>query len=410
MKVLHLSAASESTGAGKATLLTHYALKKIGIESKILFLKSNLVEEDIYSFHKQSILCQYKRKINTLLERTPLFFYPKRKNQIFSPALNGLHLINNKHIRWADIIHIHWANHGFIDIKEINKWNKPVIWTLRDMWAFTGGCHQSFECENFKNICGKCPLLGSDIQKDLAYLTFNRKIQFLKNSNIKWVAISSWMKKKALESKILENKNIEIIYSGVDSNQFVILNKNQIREQLGFCQDDKIILIGAGNIRESFKGFEFAVEAMNRLNRSYKIITFGSQTFLPNEIPQKYIHYGVVNINKLVKLYNAADLFLGPSIAEAMGKTFVEAQLCGLPAICFKNTGPEDIIQHKKTGYIAKFKDVDDLIKGVDYCFNTHWNHEYIRKHTMENFDISIIAKKYINIYEKSIKSFDFVQ
>jgi len=403
MKILHLSAASEQTGAGKATILTHQALKELGVESQVLFLKSRIKDTNIFSYHDKNILTRFWRFFITSLDRFQLKFYRNKKNQIFSPGFIGLKLRNQELFKWADIIHIHWANHGFIDIKEINKWNKPVVWTLRDMWAFTGGCHYSFSCNKYRHTCGLCPVLQSTKTKDLSFFGQKRKLKYLSNENIKWIAISSWMQKAAQASTVLSGKEINIIHSGVDSNSFNILDKIQLRKKYGFNSSDRIILIGAGNLRESYKGFEHVVNVLNKTDTDLIIITFGSSSFVGNEIPQKFIHYGVVGEIFLTELYNIADLFFGPSIAEAMGKTFLEAQLCGLPVLCFKDTGPEDIIKHEDTGYLAKFKNEDDLLNGFNYCISKKWNRDFIRSNAKENFDIKNIATKYIEIYEKSI-------
>lgn len=403
MKVLHLSAASELTGAGKATLLTHHALLKEGIESRVLFLKSNLNEPEVFSYHKLSAIARLKRLITTFIERLPLKLYPGKTHSIFSPGLIGLNLKKSKFIKWADVIHIHWANHGFIDIKEIQDWNKPIIWTLRDMWIFTGGCHYTFECENFKIKCGNCPSLGSNREKDLSSYVLQRKLKYIQHLNINWVAISSWMQKKANESALLKDKFVEVVHSGVDANIFDLSDKMEIRYRLKLPSNKSIILLGAGNIRERYKGFEYAKSILNKMSADLLVITFGITTFHKGDIPQQVIHFGELNNRQLCELYNAADVFLGPSIAEAMGKTFLEAQLCGLAVVCFNETGPVDIVKHKETGYLAKYKDVDDLLYGVNFCLRTKMNSATIRSRAAEFFDISQVVKAYIRIYEKSI-------
>lgn len=403
MKILHISAASEQTGAGKATLLTHKALKELGVDSQVLFLKSKTKDTNIYSYHDKNVLTRFWRFFITSLDRFPLLFYRNKKNQIFSPGFVGLKLSNYKLVKWADIIHIHWANHGFIDIKEINNWGKPVVWTLRDMWAFTGGCHHSFSCNKYHDTCGLCPVLRSSKIKDLSFLSQKRKLKYLSNENIKWVAISRWMQKAAQNSAILFGKEIDVIHSGVNGDKYTILNKSELRKKYAFNLSDKIILIGAGNIRESYKGFKYVVKVLNKSDKDLVVITFGSTSFIENEIPQKFFHYGVIGESQLSELYNLSDLFFGPSVAEAMGKTFLEAQLCGLPVLCFKDTGPEDIIKHEDTGYLAKFKNEDDLLNGFNYCISKKWNRDLIRNNAKENFDIKNIATKYIEIYEKSI-------
>lgn len=403
MKILHLSAASDSSGAGKATVLTHHALLKQGFDSKVLFLKSKLREPEIHSYHHKSFFHKLKRFFVTQFDQFPLLFYLKKNKRIFSPALIGLSLKRNNLFTWADVIHIHWANHGFIDIAEIVKWDKPIVFTLRDMWAFTGGCHYTFECMNFKKECGKCPSLGSNKEIDLSKLVLKRKFKHLSSANINWIAISSWMQKKAKESIILKNKEIPIIYSGVDTTKFKILNKIEIRNKLNLSINKTILLIGATDLREKYKGFEHVKTLLNKVNKDYLVITFGLGHFKEDEIPQQVKDYGKVNTSILCELYNAADVFIGPSIAEGMGKTFLEAQLCGTPVLCFDETGPVDIVSHKKTGYLAKFKDDGNLYEGLLFCLNTKMNREFIRSKSVNKFSINVIAKQYIKTYEKSI-------
>jgi glycosyltransferase involved in cell wall biosynthesis len=124
---------------------------------------------------------------------------------------------------------------------------------------------------------------------------------------------------------------------------------------------------------------------------------------MKNEIPQRIIHYGYIKDEELNELYSLADLFFGPSVAEAMGKTFLEAQLCGTPVLCFDETGPADIVSHLESGYLARYKDTDDLLCGLQYCLNKTWNQENISQSAQEQFDINISAAKYKRLYEKSI-------
>jgi glycosyltransferase involved in cell wall biosynthesis len=403
MKVLHISGANETSGAGRAVLLTHYALLEQGIDSRVLFLKSHLEEPRINSLHKISCYYRLKRFILTQIDQLPVRAYSRRKRGIFSPALFGHNLRRLELIKNAEIIHLHWVNHGFINLKELPKWKKPIIFTLRDMWAFTGGCHYSFDCHRFKIGCGRCPALGSETASDLSSAAFKKKLSYFGISNITWVAISSWMEKQARSSLILKNKNIPIVYSGVNTQEYKILSRRSSRNELKLPIDAKIILIGATNIREKYKGFEHAKKLLNNTNKEILVVTFGAGCFAPGEIFQETVHFGNVSAPILNKLYNSSDLFLGPSIAEAMGKTFLEAQLCGLPVLCFEQTGPADIVIHNETGYIAKFKDDNDLLTGLNYCLSANFSKGSIRKLAREKFSIIKSAEKYIDIYERSI-------
>jgi len=388
-------------------LLTHQALIKSGINSKILYLvgEDNL-HSSLYHYTSGSILNKIKRVITTKLDSVSTWVYFKRKDQIFSPGFFGLNLHDSELFNWAEIIHIHWANHGFIDVKEIESWNKPVVWTMRDMWPFTGGCHHSFDCDKYKLNCGYCPVLGSNRAQDLSNLVLRKKIKYLSKLPIHWVAISNWMKTRASSSAVLKNKPISVIFSGIDCNIFKVTDNNKARDFFNFPHDAKIILIGAGNIRETYKGFQYVLDSLNKIDKEYLIVTFGAGNIIQSEIPQRIINLGYISNDKeLAKLYNSTDVFLAPSIAEAFGKTFAEAQACGLPVVCFDETGPADIIEHLKSGYLSKYKNEKDLLKGLLFCLNTNFNRNYIGQQANKLFDIQQIIKQYIEHYQLILRT-----
>jgi glycosyltransferase involved in cell wall biosynthesis len=405
MKILHISGASKDSGAGYAALMTHNALIKNEVNSKILYLVGeNKLNSNIYHYSSGSTIKKIKRFAVTNLDRLLTWIYFNKKNQIFSPGIFGLKHSNSKLFEWAEIIHIHWSNHGFININEIESWNKPVIWTLRDMWAFTGGCHYSFDCDKYQLKCGSCSVLGSFNKHDLSTLVFENKIKHLFKSPILWVAISNWIKNKATSSTLLKNKSIPVIFSGIDCNVFKLTDINKSRDFFNLPYDKKIILIGAGNLREKYKGFEYVINTLNIIDKDYLIVTFGSGQINKSEIPQKIINLGYIrNSKELSKLYNSADVFFAPSIAEAFGKTFAEAQACGLPVLCFDETGPAEIVEHLKSGYISKFKRETDLLKGINFCLSTDFDRSYIAKRALKLFDINKTAIDYINLYKKRI-------
>lgn len=399
MKVLHICSAHSNSGAGIAALNSHKDLIDKQVDSRLLFLTEDLSVERTYCY-SNNFLRRIKRYIVTFLDRLPVLFYNKRSSTLFSPGVIGVSLRYHPLVLWADVVHIHWANHGFVRLSEMKLWNKPVVWTLRDMWALTGGCHQSFECDSFMVNCGKCPSLGSVNDNDLSRFCYNRKRSVFETLDISWVAISTWMQRKALESNIVNTENIHIIPSGVSELEFYIKEGNSLRIHFGFKPNDTIILCGAGNLRSSYKGFRYMVDCLNKLPETYKVLTFGTTTFTDEEISQEFRHVGMVDSDQLVDIYNTSDLFLAPSIAEAMGKTIAEAQLCGLPVVCFENTGPEDIVLHKETGYIAKYKDVKDLCIGVQYCLNTRFDRQAVRNQVKSKFSISSCSLQYISLYE----------
>ncbi len=405
MKILHLSGANSKSGAGVAVVLTHEALLKLGVESKILFLvEEEVINDNIFSYHSISFLHKLKRTIVTFLDKSPTILYRNKKKQIFSTGLFGLNLQSLKLFKWADIIHVHWANHGFINLSEINDWNKPIFWTLRDMWAFTGGCHMAFDCPKYIQNCGSCHILNSKKMNDLSKLVLNRKIKIFSKTHIYWVAISNWIKQRAEESVICKDETISLIHSGIDTTLFYNLSQIESRNYFSLPQNKKIILLGAADINEQYKGIDFITRLLKKLSPDYVIVTFGRGEINSKEFEQKIYNFGYFDSTfELNKLYNVADVFFAPSIAEAFGKTICEAQSSGIPVVSFKNTGPEDIIEHFKTGYLANYKDENDLLNGLNYCLNTNFNKTYIRERTIKLFDINIQANMYFELYKKSL-------
>src|SRR5690606_6310361 len=114
---------------------------------------------------------------------------------------------------------------------DLVKIKAPIVWTLHDNWAFTGGCHIMWECEKYKKSCGSCPRLNSDIENDLSRKVFNRKKKtFSKMKNMTIIGLSKWMENCAKESVLLQNHNIVNLGNAIDTNVYKPLAKKTARE------------------------------------------------------------------------------------------------------------------------------------------------------------------------------------
>ncbi|UKJ08252.1 glycosyltransferase [Solitalea lacus] len=403
MKIVHISAANSSVGAGMACVKLHEALLNENVESKILFLTRQSAGCTNSSFYENTSLKKLKRKLLTFADRFLLKYYTRRKPEIFSPGLFGIDLSTNTDVQSADIIHLHWINHAFIDIKDLFKLNKPIVWTMHDCWTFTGGCHYFFSCDHFKKDCGKCQVLNSGKQNDLSNYIFKRKKKYYPKLNIKFLAISNWMKEQAKLGTLLKNESVDVIPSGIDCNVYNSTTSLDLREKLNLKIDDTIVLMGAQHLNSPFKGVQLSIDALNQYqDKKLKIITFGGGEIVLSNPLHQIINFGFVsNPKEMADLYTVADVFLCTSVAEGFGMTVAEAQCCGTPAIAFEETGPSDIINHKVTGYLAKFKNVDDVVNGLSYCLNTKFDRINIAIDSEKKFSIKNCAIKYKLIYKE---------
>lgn len=400
MKVLHVIGGSEFSGVYKGAYILHEKLLNHNIKSKILSDCS-----DINKFNKNDkIICINKNifqkllnKVFINLEKIFKFLLFKSPRSSFTFGFLGSDITKLKHYKDADILHIHWLSQGFIELKSLSKVKKPIIWTLRDMWPFTGGSHYSIDFQKYED--GK---LSKIIQG------YKKKIY---NNSIEFVAISDWLKKEAENSFILKGLKIRRIYNNIDINEFNFIEKEKARLNLNINTKKKIILYGAENPQIKRKGWNILIETLKKLDKSkYFLLIFGnfwSQKIL-DKIGIEYKSLGFIKDNKKLNFaYSSSDLFLFLSLQEAFGKTWAEAMTCKIPVICFKDTSASEVIDHKKNGYIVNNINSDNLKEGIE-CLSNFKQIEHELDLCLEKkiklFDADIIAKKYIELYSEVLK------
>lgn len=405
MKVLHVVAGDLRFGAARGAFNLHIGLRELGVESFLVYNGAGKAKEwtvNTNKSNKNKIVDKVRSNVNKLLVQR----YKNRADRIFSTGLVGYDITKLAVFKEADIIHFHWINSGFINIKLFSKINKPIIWTVRDMWAFTGGCHYSLGCTNYEEGCGNCPQLNSGRKKDLSNFVYKRKEKYIPES-VKLVGISPWVSKTAQKSQIFKNFDIRTISNCIDVKEFFPVNKEIARDILGIKTTKKIILAGAINLNAPYKGFHKYLEALDNLNRDkYRLYFFGrlSDSSLVN-LGFEYHSLGFLHDNiSLRLLYSAADVFVFPSTMEAFGKTLVEAMACGTPSVCFDATGPEHIIEHQIDGYKAVLNDSNDFAKGIEWIVDNK-NYDLLAKNAQrkveEEFDVKIAAERYYNLYNE---------
>ena len=401
LKILHLSAANAYSGAGIACLNIHFELLRQGIDSKVLFLKNNGYQAEGIFYFDDTLLNKIIQKLLTFFDRGILFMYVKRKAQLFSANIFGINLWSHTLIKDADVIHLHWINHGFISNNSLSKFKKPMLFTMHDTWLFTGGCHYFFNCRRFEKACGECPTLNSSHQMDLSYQVLARKKEIFNRINYQLVAISHWMKNVAQSSTLFKDKEINVISSAIDVDFFYLKDTFDCRKEFSFSLSEKIILIGAQEIDSPYKGIGLAVEALEKFTAfALTIVTFGNGEIAINNPLHKVINLGFISSKeKMASLYAASDLFFAPSLAEGFGMAVAEAQACGTPVLAFQNTGPEDIVQHQISGYLAQYEDSSDLISGLNYCLHTEFDCEKFSAIARSKFSIVKTVEAYKNIY-----------
>jgi glycosyltransferase involved in cell wall biosynthesis len=270
-----------------------------------------------------------------------------------------------------DVVHLHWVV-GMLDCQNAGEvlGRKPVVWTLADMNPFTGGCHYSEGCEEYKRECRRCPLLGGE--SDLAHRTWKIKKQaYEKLENLHIVCPSPWMAQRARESSLLGDRPIHYIPNAMPVDALGLHAKTVARVRLGLPLDKKLLLFGADSLASVRKGSNVLRDTL----RAYcarggadgvELMVFGSGSI---DVPLPVHRLGYVsNESRLALLYAAADAYLLPSLEDNAPLTVGESLLCGTPVIAFPVGNVEALVEHRVTGYVAAHLDEEDFATGIEWA------------------------------------------
>lgn len=315
----------------------------------------------------------------------------------------------------ADVIHLHWINQGMLSlsgIKKIVNSGKPIVWTMHDAWPSTAICHLTLGCKRFKTACCACKYLPNGGGcNDLAAKVWRRKQSILRNSSIHFVACSRWLAADAKSSALMTGQRIESIPNPIDTRVFHNCDKREARTRNNLPLDKRIILFVSQRATNPNKGMDYLAKACESLAAKYPnmkndtciAVLGGHSEEITGTLPFQCIPLGYISEDKrIADIYNAADLFVLPSLSENLPNTIMEALACGVPCLGFNIGGIPEMIDHKKNGYVAEYRNADDLATGI------HWilyeaDSEALAKAALSkvasNYSQNIVAMKYIEVY-----------
>jgi len=360
---------------------------------------------------------QLKANYSFYMER--LTFWPHERDKsirwAYSLANTGVDISEHPLVKEADVIHLHWINHGYLSldtIAKLTKLNKPVVWSMHDMWTFTGGCHYARTCTFYKKQCGNCIYLKKPGDNDLSAKLWKKKMQTISKKKIQFVASSKWLRDAGRSSHILKEESVIDLVTPVDTNLFKALDKPTLRAELGIGADKKVILFLAMSVKDKRKGFIYLKDALKQLEKEpnasqYEVLVLGKGgPEMLGDLSLKVHLLGLVSDKaRIAEAYNAADVFVIPSLEDNLPNTVMESLACGLPSVGFNTGGIPEMIDHGVNGYIAKFKDVDDLAKGIRWVLEEEelsaaQMKENALNKAINTYSKPVVAKQYIELYK----------
>lgn len=421
MNIVHISKSDLSGGAAiAATRICSAQQNRPDINSKLLVQnkKSNNIFVELENRNKASALIS---GFNEMMDELSIRLFTKQERGRFTFPYFGEDISEHPLIQKSDLINLHWVNGGFMSlgsIEKLSKLKKTIIWTLHDMWAFTGGCHYSSDCDNYLTFCHSCPCLFFRSENDFSKRIFETKKELFNKINLTIVTCSNWLADSASGSSLVKNKNIFVIPNPLDTEIFKPYNKQLLREKFSLPIDKKLILIGAMNLKDKRKGFHYLIEALSKieienteLNKKIELVVFGKlgEESL-NKVPFKVHQLGRIKSDEeIVIAYNLADIYVAPSLQDNLPNTVMEAMSCGIPVVAFNVGGIPDMVNHMQNGILAKAKSSEELAEGVTLLLSDEDMYEKFslaaREKVVNNFDQKIIANKYLDLYKSLFRS-----
>lgn len=407
MRILHLTT-QDNGGAGRAAVRLHKALLDSNIDSQMIVQTKTT---DLPTIHTltQTKADKFLSPFRMAIDQLPILLYKNKTKDIFSSTFfpsNTKLLKKIKEIN-PDIIHLHWINSGFINIFDLQKINKPIIWSLHDANPYTGGCHVvESDCQFFKTYCHLCPFLQSNFKYDLSFLNFRRKQKAYKNLNLTINGLSQWIANNAKESTLFGKKQIINLPNTIDSNTFYPIQQHTARNLLQIKHKKYILGFGAISATQIYrKGYLQLKEALEKLpnKNDYLLVVFGSSQGEKIADMETCFLGHIYDDITLTLLYSAIDLFITPSLAENLSNTIMESLSCGTPVVAFDIGGNSDMITHKQNGYLAK--NTQELSEGIIWSLqNLHFLQQNARQTILQDFDYKVVAPKYIEQYRKMVE------
>lgn len=417
MRILHLSARDTHGGAARSAYRLNGGLRAIGLDSRMVVQEKETNDESVTAFRAvsrcvENLLARLPG-LESKLDLAPLRLYPKRKRITWSVGWLPRSLPRLVQRLNPDIVHLHWVSLGFVPIRGLRQFNRPIVWTLHDSWAFTGGCHLPGECLRYCECCGSCPLLGSNREYDLSRWVWHQKRRYWKGVDLTVVAPSKWLSERALSSSLLRERQVLVIPNPVDPGVFRPVVKPAAHPTDELAIGKKVILFGAMNsTTDPNKGFHLLQEATRRLSEDgwaedLELVVFGNEESGP--IPKCGIAArGVGMIHDeaaLARLYSLADVCVIPSIQENFPNTVLEAFACGTPCVAFDTGGLSELVRHGQTGYLARPFDTENLARGIAWILDDDDRRQRISAHMRRmvetHFSLDIVSRRYAELYRQ---------
>ena len=395
MKVLQINSVCGSGSTGRIACDIKDVLKQNGDSCRIAYGRGFYDDPDCFKIEND-----FTFKAHALLARFT-------DRQGFYSTAATKRLVGEIERYQPDIIHLHNIHGYYLNIRVLfeylKQYDRPVVWTLHDCWAFTGHCaHFSMDgCNKWQSGCHHCVQkknYPSSLLLDRSAANYrDKKNCFTGPAKLTVVTPSHWLAELVSQS-FLSKYPTEVIHNGIDLSAFKPTH-GQMAEKLKL--QNKRIVLGVANIWGERKGLNDFVRLSERLDDDWRIVLVGLSEQQKSGLPDKIVGLTrTENVAELAELYTLADFFVNPTYEDNYPTTNLEALACGTPVITYATGGSPESIDDRcgavvEQGNIAGLKEV--ITNGIfsrENCIDAAQAH-----------DKRICFQKYIELYRRAVKT-----
>lgn len=416
MRILHVANSDTNGGAARAMMRIHRAVKNAGADSHVLVARKESDDPDVEQLAPDGspsrLYARARLRLGKALSR---YRHGRGAHVINSHALAPTFVARRIAAEAPDIVHLHWVHDEMMSVADIAAIGAPIVWTLHDMWAFSGSEHTPYSNRPFEGYRADNRPAGEH-GPDLARMVWNAKRRLWAGKRFQLAAPSTWLAERARASVLMRDQPVTVAPNPLDTNVFKPTDRAAARARFGLPAEGFVTLFGAERaVSDPNKGFDLLAAALARFAETPAAegavaAVFGHDAVNPARLALPVINVGfVAEEAALAALYAAADCVVMPSRLEAFGQAASEALACGTPAVAFDASGPRDIIDHRENGYLACAYDVSDLAAGVgwvaDACAGGRRDAlgTAARAKAERAFSEPVVAETYLGVYARAL-------
>jgi len=212
------------------------------------------------------------------------------------------------------------------------------------------------------------------------------------------------------------------VFNGIDPEVFSPSRhlRRNLRRKFGI-QDNETLLMTSGTLNKE-KGHHLAIKSLSYMQREIpntKLMIVGSgesQKLLEKQVREagledKVLFTGFVPNHEMVKYYNAADIYLMPTLRiEGLPFVLLEAMSCAKPVIATCIGGNTSVIRDGENGLLIEPNDIKQLTRNIIIIIRDDKMAERLsfsaRKTIVEQYSFDKMTDNTMNIMQKIIRKF----